>query len=69
MQEDSRQKAVGSMQKAETETHYLICRARKNQGKIPIGVCHKRKCVCLVSKGGKLVCDYEAIIKVKKHAR
>jgi hypothetical protein len=54
------------MQKAENETRYLTCLARKNQGKIPIGVCHKRKCVCLVSKDGRLFCDYKAMTKGKK---
>jgi hypothetical protein len=48
-------------------TQYLICKARKDQGKIPIAVCHKRKCVCLVSKDGKLICDYEATVKRKGH--
>jgi len=51
---------------SENERYYLVCPLRKNVGtRIPVTLCHRDKCFFLISKDGKLACDYN-VMKVKK---
>ena len=48
----------------EDERYYLMCPLRKNVvTRIPVTLCHRNKCFFLISKDGKLVCDYTGIQK------
>jgi hypothetical protein len=40
-------------------TKYLRCPLRKNQAQISIEVCHKQKCIWLVSENERFRCGYE----------
>ena len=51
----------------EDERYYLVCPLRKNVGtRIPVTLCHRDKCMFLISRDGKTACDYEEFRKKKK---
>jgi hypothetical protein len=40
------------------ERYYFSCPMRKNRARIPVTVCHQKKCLFLASEDGKLRCGY-----------
>ncbi len=42
----------------EDERYYIQCPIRKNEAKVPVTVCQKRRCIHLESQDGELRCGY-----------
>jgi hypothetical protein len=65
------EKAEGSMQEAgnpveEELAEHFHCGLRKNQARIPVKVCHRKRCLFLESHEGKLGCSYRNYANPKK---
>ena len=51
---------------SEDERFYLSCPLRKNRAKVPLTVCHRKRCMWLASDKGRLRCDYGDPSKILK---
>ena len=51
---------------SEDERYYLPCPQRKDRAKVPLTVCHKKKCMWLASDKGRFRCDYGDTSKILK---
>ena len=43
---------------SDDERYYFPCPLRKNRARVPVTVCHQKKCLFLASEDGKLRCGY-----------